>query len=491
VTPTPTEPAKGHPPGLYLLFFAEMWERFCFYGMRALLVLYMTKAFLLSDEQAYSTYGSYNALVYCTPIIGGLLADKVLGYRYAVTLGGLLMALGEFTLLVQDKTFFHLGMAALIVGNGFFKPNISTMVGRLYPDGDPRRDAGFSIFYMGINLGAFLAPLACGYVGETYGWNYGFGLAGLGMLLGLAVFTLGRGAIAGIGDPPEPSTFARNFALVSGAALLAIPLVAFLLQNATVVGFLLLGTGIVVLGSLLGTAMRLDKVPREKMFVILVLIFFHMTFWAFFEQAGSSLTLFLDRNVDRELFGWTFPTTWGQSFNPIFIVALAPVFGLMWVRLDKVGLNPSIPLKFVLGIIGVGAGFGVLVVSAAVAGPDGLSPLTLLVLCYLLHTMGELAISPVGLSMVTKLAPPSIGGLVMGAWFLSIAFAHYIAALLASLAGGGGGHGGGEAAVPATPAESLATFASVFGQIGVMAGIAAVLLLILTPVLKSWLHGVK
>ncbi len=476
----------GHPAGLFILFGAEMWERFCFYGMRTLLTLYMVQGFLgYADDQAYHVYGSYNSMVYLTPLLGGLLADRLLGYRRAIMLGAVLMALGEFALLVQQPMFFFGGMALLIVGNGYFKPNISTIVGKLYPQGDPRRDGGFTIFYMGINIGAFLSTLICGYIGEEYGWHYGFGLAGIGMLIGLTIFGSGQGLLQGKGKAPDSARANKMFPLVILGSLLAVPIIYTLLQRHVWVEWLMGISAVIVLGYLLLTAIREEVVQRHKMYVILVLIFFHMLFWAFFEQAGSSLTLFTERNVDRMVGTWEFPTTWGQTFNPFFIVVLAPLFAALWPMLSRKKMNPSIPNKFSLGLLQVGLGFGVLVVASKFLATAGLVPLFTLVFCYFLHTTGELCLSPVGLSMVTKLAPERMTGMVMGAWFMSIAGAHTVAAAIAALTGGAGN------GADASATDSLAVYSGVFGQIFIVAVGAAVLLFLLSPILKKWLHGVE
>ncbi len=490
----------GHPLGLPILFFAEMWERFCFYGMRTLLVLYMTKEFLYGDDRAYGVYGAYLSLVYLSPIVGGYLADRWIGYRWAITLGGVIIACGEFSLLVVNELFFYGGLAMIIVGNGFFKPNISTIVGKLYKEGDPRRDSGFTIFYMGINIGAFTSTLVCGYIGERYGWTKGFLLAGIGMLAGLLTFWLGQKLLEGHGQPPSPERFRRAFPIVVVASFASLPCMYFLLAHQQVydipllgafipaqpiVGWALLFTVIGVLGYLLLVAAREEPVQRDRMFVILLLWFFHALFWAFFEQAGSSLTLFTERNVDRMIGNWEFPVTWGQTFNPLFIMILALPFAALWPALDRRRLNPSIPNKFAWGLLQVGLGFGVLVLAAAFAR-NGLTSLSFLVLCYLLHTTGELCLSPVGLSMVTKLAPPRMTGMVMGAWFLSIASAQYLAAILAQLTGEAGGEGG--RALP--PPESLPIYTEVFSLITWMALGAAAVLFVLSPRVKRWLHGV-
>ena len=527
---------KGHPSGLYMLFFAEMWERFCFYGMRALLVLYLTKGFLgMTDEDGGNVYANYNSLVYLTPIIGGIIADKVLGYRWAIILGGIVMAIGEFTLLVEQEFAVYAGMALIICGNGLFKPNISSMVGKLYAEGDPRRDAGFTIFYMGINIGALTSTLLCGWIGEEFGYTYGFGVAGVGMLLGIITFGLGKARLEGHGEPPAPAEQSKRMLQVIGGIAVLAPVVWWLLQNSDVVYYLLLGGIALTIGSILAVALSSGKVERERLFLLVILWCFHALFWAFFEQAGTSLTLFTDRNVDRDIFGWEMPTSWGQFFNPAFIVIFGSVFSLLWVKLGARGRDPSIPGKFGLALVQLGAGYGVLVLGAA-AGVDGIVPLVFLVLCYLLHTTGELCLSPVGLSAVTKLAPPKIVGMVMGAWFLSISAGHKIAGEINKLAGAKpefaaalkifeavkdeevtvestegaqivadaiAKEAGDNAEYAATlqgllaspeadvTKQTLETYLGVYNSMCWIAVGAGVLLMIASPILKKWQHGVK
>ncbi len=477
---------QGHPPGLYMLFFAEMWERFCFYGMRSLLTLYMvSEVFKYSDEQATGVYGSYNALIYLTPIAGGIIADRLLGYRWAILLGGLLMAVGQFTLVVQQEFFFYAGMAFMVVGNGMFKPNISTLVGRLYPEGDSRRDAGFTIFYIGINVGAFLSTLVCGYFAKTEDWTVGFGIAGVGMLLGLVTFGLGKERLEGHGEPPQPEALFGNLVKVLIGALVLVPGIYLLLSEDAAVKTLLVAAVVIVLGSLVVTAFREEKVMRERMFVLIVLWFFHMMFWMFFEQAGTSLTLFTARNIDLDIGGWEFPAAWGQFFNPLFILIFGAVFTMLWVKLGKAGRDPSIPTKFGLALIQLGLGFYVLVWAAAGVEDTGLVSILVLIFCYLLHTTGELCISPVGLSAVTKLAPKRMTGMVMGAWFLSIAAAHKVAAMIAGETGAAGGEG-------MSPAETLPIYTDVFWQITLYAVGAGVLIIVLGKLfLQRMLHGVN
>lgn len=509
----------GHPLALYVLFFTELWERFSFYGMRALLVLFMTAemsrgGFGWEDGKAYTVYGAYGSLVYATPLIGGAFADKILGYRNAIILGGLIMACGHFTLGLEPffdngELVFYAALAMLIIGNGFFKPNISSLVGKLYPEGDPRRDGAFTIFYMGINLGAFASPFVCGFLGETYGWHYGFGAAGVGMAVGLVLFLITQHIIGnhgfppGIGEGDERPAFTRPAVIATWVgAFVAVPVFvgiirlnefvgpsfAALAGTDDVLGTSLVVVGVAALAYMLVMAFSSERQQRDRLLVIIVLLFFSMTFWAFFEQAGSSINLFTDRNVDRSLLGWEMPTSWGQSINPAIIIALAFPFSWMWSRLGQMDADPTPGVKFGLALIQLGLGFGVLWASQGFANEAGQVPLIFLMLGYFFHTTGELCLSPVGLSMVTKLSPAKAVGFVMGAWFLATSFSHYIAGAIARLTGVEG-HGGGNEA--AAGMESLHTYTSVFGAIGVVAIAAGLVCLALSPVLRRWMHGVK
>jgi proton-dependent oligopeptide transporter, POT family len=486
-----------HPPVLAYLFFAEMWERFSFYGMRALLVLYLTKSFMFGDDKAYAIYGSYSALVYTTPVIGGLLADRLLGYRKAVVLGGVLMALGHFAMAVQNLQVFYFALALLICGNGFFKPNISSIVGRLYAPDDPRRDSAFTIFYMGINLGALLSPLGCGYLGERYGWHWGFGLAGIGMLAGLFVFLRAQPLLQGVADPPDVARLRRPVAAGISAELyvylgtFAALFVAWqLMQHGRVVGTLLIVFGIAVLVGLLVFLFRLrDRVERDRLTVALVLTLFSVVFWAFFEQAGTSMSLFTDRNVNRTLLGHTIPASQFQSVNPLFILLFAPVFSALWLYLERRKRDPSTPLKFGLGIVQLGLGFIALYVGAATARATGVVPMFWLVLGYFLHSTGELCLSPIGLSMITKLSPKRITGVMMGTWFLSSAFAQYVGAIIAQLTGVKD-TGAATRALP-KPVDTVMIYGSVFHGIAWVALAVGLLVVVTSPLLARRMHGVN
>jgi dipeptide/tripeptide permease len=682
----------GHPPGLFLLFFVEMWERFSFYGMRALLTFYLIKGFLKADDgTAYAIYGAYGALVYATPYIGGILADRFLGARLAVIWGGLLMAAGHLLMTIETPWALYGALGLLIAGNGFFKPNISTMVGSLYPKGSSRRDAGFTIFYMGINLGAGLAPLACGYVGERYGWHYGFGLATLGMLLGLATFVapaglarllilgaslagvgtmfwstagdtvqtmlnlpiaiallvagfvsfvrLGQGAIpAELGRPRDAtgrivaprmvvpimvltvlSIVPLAFLVARNAAPIAVDLTAlkgvlpslpdtWQLKPATQILNLI---GIVAFGGILWSAITSNALERGRLIVILVLCFFSMLFWAFFEQGGSSVNNFTDRNVDRVVGGievtegqtysdvavtqeflgvdvagrtWTLEaitaaqgaadrkdgwvklefkaneadvaagvtvdgkpvepdanytcaiawseflastalptarTAWSESLperseaerkasglvtftadagdvesglvisgnevkasvfqaaNPIFILMFGPVFSWLWGALGR--RDPSAGVKFGLGLVQLGLGFACFWMGARAADTNGMVAMQWLLWGYLFQTTGELCLSPVGLSLVTKLAPVRVVSTIMGAWFLATSFSHLLAAGIAQYTEVKSGEGG----IMPPPAETVGTYGEVYLFVAIAAAAAGVVLFVISPILRK------
>ena len=473
-----------------------MWERFSYYGMRALLIFYMTKEFLFGDNAAYGIYGAYTALVYATPLFGGMIADRILGYRKAVVAGGILMALGHFTMAFQNVQVFYFALGLLICGNGFFKPNISTIVGKLYKDGDPRRDSGFTIFYMGINIGAMAAPLLCGLIGETYGWHYGFGLAGIGMVVGLIVFLRGQKYLGGVAEPPNPAELKKpimpginqelSVYIGTGVAVL----VAWQLVQATkIVGGALSFIGVAALAFIVFYMIsKCNKEERDRLVVVLLLCLFSMVFWAFFEQAGSSINLFTDRNVDRSFFGWEIPASVFQSVNPAFILIFAPIFATIWTKLGD--RQPSTPVKFGLAILQLGLGFGALWMGAKLSAETGMVPLFWLVAGYMLHTTGELCLSPVGLSAVTKLSPARIGGLMMGTWFLATAFSQYIAGLIAMLTGVSG-EGAVETGMIPPATETVMVYGTVFGQICIAAIVVSVLIIAFSPIIKKGMHGTK
>ena len=587
VNPAAQKTWFGHPRQLARLFTTEMWERFGYYGMRALLTLYLTKHFLFSDSTTTGLYGGFTALVYLTPLIGGLLADRYLGSKRSVKFGAIIMSLGYFILCFGGETarphamidgtryemqvenfvdrptstgeekrfvlinnqrlqvrgnedgsisllapdgsvsqqlakgrfeaggdrsaFFVLlmliGLSMVTIGNGFFKPNISTIVGTLYDQGDRRRDAGFTIFYMGINLGSLFSQLLCPWLADNVGWWAGFGLAAIGMLFSWSLIQFDGGRLDGYGDRPADAPANRDFIIYIGA-LIAVPVVLFLFWNLMnssssaakahnigeyllglpIMGKILFGTFLIAIPTILFYAWKVgDRREFQMMVAAMVLVVFNVVFWTLFEQAGSSLTLFADRNTDLSVFGW-FTISAGQTqfFNAFFIVVLAPLFSMLWTGMARKGIEPTIPVKFALALMGVGAGFLFLVWGAGTAGADFKVAIWWLAGLYLIHSVAELCISPVGLSMITKLSIARIVGLMMGVWFLSISVAQYVAGVVAQIASvetvGG----------QVTNLEvSLNTYTKTFWNIGLISVGIGVLLLLIAPLLKRWMHGVK
>jgi len=494
-----------HPPALWTLFLSEMWERFCYYGMRALLTLFLIESMMKGNTEAFLIYGAYTALVYAAPILGGRLADKYLGYQYAIMLGAVLMSIGEFLIVASTDlldldralrdTLMLIGMGGLIVGNGYFKANISTIVGKLYEDGDPRRDSGFTIFYIGINIGALLATTVVAVVGQKYGFEYGFGLAGLGMLAGLFIFWGGRKKYAhvpniSITEAGRENMFGmERWKTITILSLLLIPLCYVLILKNSILIYLLIAIFIFVVFQLISAGVKEGGVWRDRMIALTIMMVINIIFWAAFEQAGTSLTLFADGNVNRYIgfIDWEMPPAMTQFFNPFFIITFGSLFSWMWIKLDAMGKNPSIPMKFSYGILQLGAGFLVTLIGMQFVNDNFQVPLLTLVFLYMLHTTGELFLSPIGLSMVTKLAPKNIAGTAMGGWFLSFAMANYLAGAIATLTGGEG-HGG-EAAV-LTPQEGLDTYIDTFSTLGFVLIGFAVLIALLSKPLNKLMHGV-
>ncbi|TGK56727.1 MFS transporter [Leptospira wolffii] len=423
-----------HPRGLYVLFFVEMWERFSFYGMRALLVLFLTKAWLMADAKANLIYSFYNSLVYFTPILGGYLADRTLGYRKSIFLGGFLIMMGHLSLSLNEPNFFYTGLGFLILGNGFFKPCISTVVGKIYElEGkEDLKDSGFTIFYFGINAGAVLGTWACANLAEYKGWHYGFGVAAFGMLLGLLIFwVLGRRI-----DPKAFSSVTDSSSLSETSASTADP-----------------------------------KTDREKILAILVFSAVTITFWASFEQMGSTMNLIIDRYVDRNVFGWEIPAANYQSLNPIFVMLLSLLYSWAWKKSEESGIHVSSVTKFCLGLVVLALGF--LLLSVVTAGSSEKISSLWIVLGFFLLTSGELFVSPVGLSLVTKLAPVRIASMMMGIWFLATVFGHSLAGFLALFMG---------------KQDSLSRFFLIFFSLPTL---TAICLFLFRKKLESWMHGNK
>ncbi len=452
---------QGHPKGLYTLFATEMWERFSYYGMRALLTLYLTAelvngGFGLSREESLKIYAIFTGLVYLTPILGGWVADKFLGKRKTVYIGGFVMAIGQFLLAassflatsldVPTRLFlFNFGLGVLIMGNGFFKPNISTIVGDFYDDNDPRKDSAFNIFYMGINLGAILGPFIAGALGENVYWGYGYLAAGVGMILSVIWMNKRESTLQQFGLPPNSPS--DKFLLdgkdwkdiiVYSIGMIVSTLVIMYVWRAlpesvtnilSYLGFaaIVLGLGYVIFKGTNGSA------EWSRMIVILVLAFFNVAFWAGFEQAGGTMNLFAKDNTNRMIFGWDIPATWFQNINPIAILIFAPIFSVLWLKLDAMKLNPRTPIKFAIGLFLGAFAFWIMTMASNLAeGGHMVSPLWL-VAVYVVLTLGELMLSPIGLSMITKLAPTKLGSVVMGLWMASFAAGNYLAGMMESI----------------------------------------------------------
>ena len=459
------------PRALIVLFFTEMWERFSYYGMRALLVLYLIQQLFQNLETsktvAYGIFAAYGSLVYASPFIGGLIADKFLGHRKAVIWGAIMMAIGHFLMAIENEMFLYLALSFLIVGNGFFKPNMPIILSGLYEENDPRRDGGFTIYYMSVNLGAFFSPILCGIVGETYGWHYGFTIAGIGMLAGLFIFlkfghvidyheninaetgekTLEYRPLGGV---PDKESLAQKFCGLSKEiwiyALCVISTfgIAMLVKHYEIMSYVIFPLSLAILGFIFVIALRSEKVERDRLFVILILLLFITLFWTFFEQAGSSLTLYASENVNRNFFGSVIPASLFQSVNPMFILIFASPLSILWMQLAQRKKEPSTPIKFAMGILLLSIGFLLLGLAPRFLSFETIAenntmlkiaavPAIFLVLSYMFQTLGELCLSPIGLSMVSRLAPPKIVGMVIGAWYLSSSLAFQVGGWIANL----------------------------------------------------------
>ena len=496
----------GHPRGLGLLFVTEMWERFSYYGMRAILVLYLVNALKWDTARAANLYGTYTMLVFLTPVIGGYLADQFIGTRRSLVIGSIIISLGHFCLAFPGMTMFYVGLGLIIIGTGFFKSNVSTMVGQIYREGDARRDSGFTIFYMGINLGAFLGPLVCGWLaqGSSFGWRYGFAAAGVGMLLGLVVYLWGREKyLPGIGvaasrvDPATRASSAGHVTADPGSSAMTHGAIGAV--GGGIVGWLLGGNSVLglAMGLVIGAALAISILgsqgeERRRVVALFIVVFFVIFFWAAYEQAGSSMNLFADKFTDLRVGSFSMPSSWFQSVNPFDILIFAPIFAAIWTALGRAGREPSTALKMVLGLALLATGFVFLVIGGSRADTGVLVSPFWLVAAYTFHTWGELCLSPVGLSYVTKVAPVRFASLLMGVWFLANAAANKLAGALAAYT-----PTPGEA--PAAPAgglggviQSMARTNHGFYMIFVIAGFAAAaVMLLFVPLLKNLTRSVK
>ena len=561
---------RQHPRGLRILFFAEMWERFSYYGMRGLLIFYLTQHFLFDDKHAQGQYGAYTSLVYLLPLIGGLLADRILGARKAIACGALLLVAGHFTMAVEGKpaiqvltykgaaynfqvtgraadryvkllvggqayaygpaadggldikglpaaaplpahlakgdyqisvadqtplfkNILYLALGLIIVGVGFLKANLSSIVGQLYPQNDPRRDPGFTLYYYGINLGSFLAAIACGWLGQSIGWWAGFGAAGVGMALGWLVFVLGKPLLDGHGEPADPVALAKPVVgplntewLIYIGAFAGVAVVWAIVQSFTVVSYVLGAGAIVTLGYVFWyMATKASKVERDRVILAMVLIAASVVFWALYEQGGSSLGLFAERNTDLHLYGDQYmKPAQAQSFQSGWILILAPVMAAIWTFLGRRGRDPNPVFKFGLGLLLIGASYYVIILGGTFAGADFKSPLIFLAGAYLMQTTGEMCVSPVGLSQMTKLAPPLLISTLMATWFLGTAGAQFVAAKISQLTASD--TIGGQVL---DAGKALATYSHVFGIIGLWGLGAGGVMIVLSPWLKRWAHG--
>lgn len=496
-------PSTGHPKGLYFLFFTEMWERFSYYGMRAIFILFMTKMLLMEKADASNIYGSYTGLVYLTPLLGGYLSDKFLGNRRSIMIGGLLMAIGQFCMFLSASSagaaavsMMWLGLTSLIIGNGFFKPNISTMVGQLYPANDRRIDSAFTIFYMGINLGAFFSPLVCGTLAEKVDYKWGFLAACLGMVISLISFAVYQKKMLISEEGKEIGLPVKKLDITAILTILgSIGIVFFMLNfkqmfktNVDIISYVIYGA-MIAIPALILSDKSLNLKERNRIIVIFILAFFVIFFWGAFEQAGASLTLFADQQTNRTLGGWEMPASYFQSINPLAIIALAPIFTILWGFLHKRKSEPSSAKKMAMGLALVALGYVVIAFAVKGIGAEEKVSMWWLVALYIIHTMGELCLSPIGLSMVSKLSPLRLSSLMMGTWFLANAAANKFAGTLSALIPPGAGETAVDASKPVVYPSFLGfqitNLYEFFMLFIIMTGVAAGILFLLSKKLEE------
>jgi proton-dependent oligopeptide transporter, POT family len=481
---------KGkYPRQLWLLFLTEMWERFCFYGMRGILTVFMVQKLLLDEKTANLQYGAIQAFVYAFAFIGGLFADKILGFRKSLFFGGILMILGNFIIAFSPDTLFYIGICFTIVGTGFFKPNISSMVGTLYKEGDSRRDAGFGLFYSGINIGAFLGGVLMVYLGKNYSWSMAFGAAGIVMIIGLLTFLYTQTQMGNIGLSPLSDTMPKQRKtmyemMVYVGSLLSIPLILLLVSNPKYTDLFMYIIGPVTLIYFFTEMMRYNGAEKRKLIAALIFILFSIVFWAFFEQSGGSLSLFALNNLKHDLLFFKIdPNIVNNSSNTIFVILLSPLVGLLWIWLSKRSKEPNTVVKFGLGFLFLAASFFVLYSTRFFDGGTGITSLNVFTLAYLVMTFGELFLSPIGLSIMTKLAPKPLWGVMMGMWFLASAYGQYVAGLL--------GAGMATADDKAPLLEKLLSYTAGYKQLGIYALGCGILLLAISPIVKKLMQEVK
>ncbi len=493
---------KGkYPKQLWYLFFSEMWERFCFYGMRGMLTYFMVTQLLMKDDQASLQYGATQAFVYAFTFIGGLFADKILGFRKSLFWGGILMIIGSTILAIDPKEFFFLGISFTIVGTGFFKPNISTMVGALYQKNDVRRDAGFSLFYSGINIGALLGGYACIAIGKNYSWNLAFGLAGIVMVISLITFVFTQKSLGPIGLPPgqnndvsfdntnistpvpKPKPW-HNYAVFAGS-LLVIPLIMVMVAKTEYTDYFMYTIGPLTLIYLGYEMTKYNMIEVKKLIAALVFIIFSILFWAFFEQSGGSLSLFAANNLDNKILGSIKldPNGVNNAANSLFVIIFAPLLGIAWIAMAKKKIEPNTVVKFGLGFLFLAGAFYVFYATRFFANAEGIASLDVFTIAYLVITFGELCLSPIGLSIMTKLSPVKLQGVMMGMWFLASAYGQYVAGIL--------GAGLSSAGENDSPVQKLITFTDGYKQLAIYALIAGIVLIAISPLVKKLMHDVK
>lgn len=501
----------GHPKGLFYLFFAELWERFSFYGMKAMLIMYMTQQLLYSDTMSFGIFAAYGSLVYATPPIGGMLADRILGYRKAIIWGGILMAVGHITMAIEHPVFFYGSLALIIVGNGFFKPNISSFVGAIYQGQEEKKDAGFTIFYLGINVGGMLAPLLCAWLGAAYGWHYGFGLAGLGMLVGLVVFQRGiKDQVFGEkGRVPDvnmnPSGIKLKITLTKVLSVLTVPLFALVVAYYEIEHYLMTALLIGIIFILIKIALEVSSVERQRLFIATYFTLLATLFWAIFEQAGSSITLFADRNVNLQWMN----ASQTNSINSAYIILLCIPFSILWTFLSKLNKNPNTAIKFGIGLILLGIGFLTFAFSGHHADQLAQTPMFYLLVGYFIYTVGEMFISPIGLSKITELSPIKYASFIMGVWFLSSSYGHFFAGKIAQLTTAEGASGSWFQKGVADqlveiitglsyqtsqnmeiPFQQLYSYVSTYAMVGLFSISIGIVAMLISPIIKRMMHGI-
>lgn len=477
-----------YPKQIWYLFLTEMWERFCFYGMRGMLTIFMVTQLLIPEKTANLQYGAIQAFVYAFTFIGGLFADKILGFRKSLFWGGLLMIIGSFIIAANPQKNFYIGICFSIIGTGFFKPNISTMVGELYAEGDPRRDAGFGLFYSGINIGAFFGGLLCVYIGKYHSWNIAFSLAGIVMIIGLLTFVFTQKSLGPIGlspilDKPKNKRMLYEI-LVFVGSIISLPIILMLVTNTQYTDYFMYAVGPLAFLYIIYETLKLNSQERKKMFAALVFIIFSVFFWAFYEQSGGSLSLFALNNLNDTFWGISGidPNVINNTSNTVFVIAFSPLIGLLWLWLNKRKIEPNTVVKFGLGFLFLALAFYTFYYTKFFAGANGKTSLEVFTLAYLIITIGELCLSPIGLSIMTKLAPKKLWGVMMGMWFLASAYGQYVAGIL--------GAGMSVADEKATLLVKLISYTDGYKQLGIYALIAGIVLILISPFIKKMMQEV-